>query len=413
MGETRYFKLSTHSLSIYINDKILTTESVIKLSSMLSINRNTKNDGADLKDNRFDIHLKNKTVNLRTENDVVCKQWIHFISQQRKQHKKSIRTGLEDVYSSRFRSKGTIEYEPSLSVSTKHKSIKKASVNRFKRRKTSRSELQREAVSIHSDKDPEIDADDAKNEETQKLKSEENKNLISKPAEFEGFLLRKIGHSTEQIAQKIYFRLICDQLEFSKIDEMIDENDEDALNEMHGSNILGSISIEHIKSVQMASSDDSDEFVLVFNDHNPNSDWILKTTKSDRGNAQKWIDVLQRAQNEAVQIVKIINNTKIEQDDEKEQSDDDDDESDTDSDDDFGTNKKRKKKKKIGGSIKALQKMINDESILELETARNNDLNSKHLVNGFEINSLQNENEDEHMLKSAENAQACSCCLIM
>lgn len=95
LWETRYFKLSTHSLSIYINDKVLNTESIIKLSSIISINRNTKNDGADLKENRFDIHLKDKSVNLRTENDVVCKQWIHFISQQRKKHKQSIRTVSE------------------------------------------------------------------------------------------------------------------------------------------------------------------------------------------------------------------------------------------------------------------------------------------------------------------------------
>merc|ERR1712218_166327 len=172
------------------------------------------------------------------------------------------------------------------------------------------------------------------------------------------------------------------------------------------------ISIEHIKSVQMASNNDNDdEFVLVFNDHNPNSDWILKTIKSDKGNAQKWVNVLQKAQNEAAQIVKIINNTKVESViKEEENGDDDGDDSESDS-ESFGR-KKKKKKKKIGGSIKALQKMINDETISELETARNNELDSKHLVNGFEINSLENEDENEQMLKPAQNSQACACCLL-
>merc|ERR1712129_572489 len=182
-----------------------------------------------------------------------------------------------------YRSKGTIEYEPSisLSVSAKHKvNVKKEKVNRFKRRKTSRSELQRESVNVNIDETEDKEAETLKNEENKS--KEENKGLIGAPAEFEGFLLRKIGHSTDKIGEKIYFRLILDQLEFSKIEEMIDENNSNAIRQMHAENILGSISIEHIKSVQMSENDD--EFVLVFNDHNSNSDWLLTTTKTDKGN---------------------------------------------------------------------------------------------------------------------------------
>ena len=281
-----------------------------------------------------------------------------------------------------------------MSASTKQKaSIKKEKVNRFKRQKTSRSEIMRESVSVNGGVDE--PTEEAKDEET------ENEKLIKKAAEFEGFLLRKIGHKTDKIAEKMYFRLVYDQLEFSKIEQAMDEMDESAMYAMHSANILGSISIEHIKSVQTAMNGADDEFVLVFNENNPNSDWLLKTAKSERGNAQKWVDVLQRAQSEAVQIVKIINSTREDEEDETESDSD-----------DFG--RKKRKKKKIGGSIKALQKMINDETILELETARNEKLeSSKNLVNGFEINSLQNDDENEQMLKNAKNAQACACCLVM
>merc|ERR1712232_848862 len=99
---------------------------------------------------------------------------------------------------------------------------KKEKINRFKRRKTSRSEIQHETLNVNEDKNE--NEDDA---ETEKLKSENDakdtkkkKGLLSAPAEFEGFLLRKIGHKTDKIGEKIYFRLTNDQLEFSKIDGM-------------------------------------------------------------------------------------------------------------------------------------------------------------------------------------------------
>merc|ERR1711933_576871 len=88
LWETRYFKLSTHSISIYINDKTNIAESIIKLSSIISVNRNTKNDGTDLKNNRFDTNTRDQILNLRTENQIVCQQWIHFLSLERKKHRK-------------------------------------------------------------------------------------------------------------------------------------------------------------------------------------------------------------------------------------------------------------------------------------------------------------------------------------
>jgi len=418
LWETRYFRLSTHSLSIYVNAKSVLSESIVKLSSIISINRNTKSDGTDLKDKRFDIHLKDKTIHLRTENEVVCKQWIHFVTQQRKKHKQSIRTGLEliesgTMRSGRFRSKGTMEYnqyeEAPKTVNKnkeKGKTSKVASVKRFRRHRTSRSEIEREEVSVYSDgdeesehKDPEINLDEKKRK---------------KPLEFEGFLLRKIGHKqTEKMGESIYFRLICDQLEFSKIDEYdINENDENAIKEMHSNNIMGSISIEHIKSVKM-NEYNPNEFVMAFNEYNPNSDWILRAKQNENEMALEWVAVLQRAQKEAVQIVKSINMKSIktldeEKEDEYNEKEEEEVEESEESDSErFGASK-NKKRKKLGGSIKALQKMINDETILELETARNNDLNENrsNLVNGFEINSLE---QDQEALIEKKQNNRCLC----
>eukprot|EP01083_Nonionella_stella_P071587 192380_1 len=457
LWETRYFRLSTHSLSIFTNDKINIAESVIKLSSIISVNRNTRNmDGNDLKTNRFDINTKHKTLNLRTENQTKCQQWVHFLSCERKKHRKSIRTNLKSIE--------TLKHRKFKSNTQTKKAKTKAPRRRFKRQKTSRDvgvvdENYHDMDSMQEDNDGNIEnetnenhkkdeQDDTKEDQhednndgidefdenyvaptipkvtgattTRKnrvhsrnlsmkswasdieqrhhknsianitnmnMKKTRNSVSITKPESFEGFLIRKIGHNSDKIGEKIYFRLSDDTLEFSKIDQMIvispenelSNDEKNKMNSLHSSNILGTISVEHIKTVEMIENPNGneDEFVITFNS---NTDWILKTEKNDTGNAIKWVNVLQRAQKEAKDITKTINNDKG-------------DDSDSDS---------------QQGTIKALQKMINDETIEELEMARNHELNhtKTNLDKGFEINSLENKNSNLH---TQPNNYRCSC----
>merc|ERR1712176_943650 len=332
LWETRYFKLSTHSLSIYTNDRTNIAESIIKLSSIISVNRNTKNDGTDLKNNRFDINTRDQILNLRTENQIVCQQWIHFLSLERKKHRKSIRNGLESLESleststkRRSHATTTPKKQNNNTLDSKQNQNIKAPVRRFKRQRTSRADnnddnndedstsslkkkhsrnlsMKSWATSVEQRHHDSISYDNQQNElEKQKT------GLLTKTASFQGFLIRKIGHKNNKIGEKIYFRLSDDTLEFSKIDEIIRKDD---INKIHSSNILGTISVEHIKSVKMVSDENDDQFVIVFNENESFTDWILKTERNDQGNAIKWVNVLQRAQKEAKEVAKTINKIK-------------------------------------------------------------------------------------------------------
>eukprot|EP01084_Bolivina_argentea_P204194 348678_1 len=377
LWETRYFKLSTHSLSIYVTNKTNITESVIKLSSIASINRNTKSDGSDLKDNRFDIDTKQGVINLRSENNMKCKQWIHCLTQQRKKHRQSIRNGL-----------GTLEDEAQAP----------STVKRYKRNRTKRENNEEMSVNIkikEEEEEEEFDEPQIDDEEKQQLKGNGQRSSVQETMAFEGFLVRRIGHLSSKMGEKIYFKLSDDALEFSKIEDAMDDTRQ-ALSRKHQSNIMGSISIEHIKNVRMMNEDNDEEFLIVFNENNSNNDWILSTQKQDLGNAKKWVNVLSRAKKEAETVAEKINklrtvsNVAGEEIDEEEDSEEDS----SDSEETFGTNAKRKKRKKLGGTIKALQNMINDETIDELEAARNQEMDQQKLVNGFEINTLEDRNQN-------------------
>jgi len=501
LWETRYFKLSTHSLSIYTNDKTNIAESIIKLSSMISVNRNTKSDGTDLKDNRFDITTKDQTLNLRTENQIVCQQWIHFLSLERKKHRKSIRTGLESLESANIiqRRSAVSTVLPDSHLNSNHNAKPRqhrdsnSSVRRYKRQRTSRAVDRKRSLHLNDEEDDDEEDDDDEEEhqeeeeqaqppqnneeqtkeselseqqhvadatdgdeeeatrdrnhsrqlslkswanaiekrhndsvsetEKQKLKDSDSNRQnsihladLSKPASFQGFLIRKIGHSSNRIGEKMYFKLSDDTLEFSKIDQILtsDLHDYNYINNLHSSNILGSISIEHIKSVNMVSNENDDEFMIVFNDKDSKTDWILTTEKTDQGNAIKWVNILQAAQKDAKDVAQTIN--KIGQSGSTHHHDDDDDDEEgddsTDSEDAITlssrTRKNKKKKKKLGGQIQALQQMINDETIEELEMARNHELKNANLNDGFEINSLQSSHRT-HPSNQASSGCGCLC----
>lgn len=176
---------------------------------------------------------------------------------------------------------------------------------------------------------------------------DEAKGTLLKPESFEGFLIRKIGHQNDRIGEKFYFRLSHDTLEFSKVDGTI--NGKEDILKLHSAHILGSISVEHIKSVRMLSDDNEEEFIIVHNERDSKTDWILTTEKSEKGKAKEWVNVLQKAQREAKEIVTTIKQIR---------SDDEDDEEDSDSED--GPSPKRRRNKR-GGQIAALHQMINDE----------------------------------------------------
>jgi len=228
---------------------------------------------------------------------------------------------------------------------------------------------------------------------------DEAKGTLLKPASFEGFLIRKIGHNNNRIGEKFYFRLGHDTLEFSKVDATL-SGKEDIL-EIHSANILGSISVEHIKSVAMVSEDNDEEFIIVRDERDSNTDWIMTTEKSEKGMAKQWVEVLEKARTEAQEIVTTIKQINSDDEEEEEEGDE--------SDSEDGTAPKTKRKK-LGGSIKALQKMINDETIQELETARNHELkNTRRLDNGFEIRSLRNEESVEEMKQPRSRMCGCLC----
>merc|ERR1712130_397329 len=102
------------------------------------------------------------------------------------------------------------------------------------------------------------------------------------------------------------------------------------------------ISVEHIKTVKMANQENDEEFIIVFNENDPATDWIMKTEKNDKGNAIKWCNKLNRAQSEAAKVKLMIN--KIDEEEEEE------------SDGQETSGSRQRKKKQLGGSIKALQK---------------------------------------------------------
>jgi len=461
LWEQRHFKLSTHSLSVYLNEQTNIAESVVMISSVIAVNRSTKSDGTDLKDNRFDISTRDGVLNLRTANPIVCRQWIHFLSLELKNHQKSIRTGLESLAQTEWaaaahsngvgggrRSAAVSGPPPHSADSAGHDkgSLTKKVVKRFKRNSTTRpprkvdlidpdeaeeieaanagdpevfDEEKRNEVGPEGDDgggggDSEENHDGAKKGRRLSIKSwaaqlvaqngasdggspyDEAKGSLLRPMSFEGFLVRRIGAGSSRIGEKLYFRLSHDTLEFSKVDATLDGKED--LLRVHSANILGSISVEHIKSVRMApGGDDEDSFVVVHNERDSNTDWILTTERRDRGRAREWVEVLQRAQREAKDIVSAIKG--IHSDDEE--GDDDDD---SDSEDGAAPNTKSKR---LGG-LKALQKMINDETIEELETARNHELkNTKGLDNGFEIRSLRNEESLDDV--QPQRPRTCSC----
>jgi len=459
LWETRFFALSTHSLSIYTNEKASIAESVIKLSSMISVSRNTKNDGSDLKDNRFDIHTKTQTLNLRCENEIVCKQWIHFLSLERKKHRQSVRAGLDSLESTSHRRStkrrsaavappkpGKPDEAKKAKASTLQSKTKTSAVKRFKRQRTSRSVDDRKKVNVEDpdeddddddEEEDEADGDDASQpkdataaeggstettseapkkrlsmkswaasiqrhhdsvsenaKENERLKrdsrdsrdsrassGDDDTNLL-KAATFEGFLIRKIGHNANKIGEKLFFRLADDTLEFSKVDTNVQGGKEDIV-QVHSANVLGTISLEHIKAVRMVGDGgdgDGEEFMIVHNERDSKTDWLLTTERSDKGKARQWVQVLQRAQIEAQEIAKRINKENEEKDEE----------SDSES-ESAEMGPKSKKRKRL-----ALARVINDETIQELESARNDELHSS-LANGFEINanSLSNANDED------------------
>merc|ERR1740123_529316 len=130
---------------------------------MISVNRNTKNDGSDLKDNRFDIHTKTQTLNLRTANEIACKQWLHFLSLERKKHRQSVRAGLDSLESTSHRR--STKRRSAAVAPPKHEKNHKAmpskghakasAVRRFKRQRTSRSVDERKKVKMHDTDDDE------------------------------------------------------------------------------------------------------------------------------------------------------------------------------------------------------------------------------------------------------------------
>eukprot|EP00485_Elphidium_margaritaceum_P000081 CAMPEP_0202691622 /NCGR_PEP_ID=MMETSP1385-20130828/6286_1 /ASSEMBLY_ACC=CAM_ASM_000861 /TAXON_ID=933848 /ORGANISM="Elphidium margaritaceum" /LENGTH=769 /DNA_ID=CAMNT_0049347055 /DNA_START=32 /DNA_END=2338 /DNA_ORIENTATION=- len=470
LWETRYFKLSTHTLSIYTSDKTDIAESTIKLSSIIAINRSMKVDGSDLKDNRFDITTRDQTLNLRTESPVECQQWIHFLTLERKNHRKSIRTTLQSLESANMikrRSNAVAPTQPPQQSRNSHQksvTVDSKSIQRFKRNRTARfddeddeedvdedgdgdeheeEEEEEDAGHAHAGDDTDIagtnqkkddagtgtngdndDDDDGKlsltawaqnakssmgakvdstdstdtafNEQTNLKRGfdeHHNSNVahLSPAASFQGFLIRHIGHggnrnNSNKIGERIYFRLSDDTLEFSRVDETMshEEDDDDHhqhLNALHSANILGTVSVEHIKAVRMLSDGGDDDFIIVFNESDSKTDWVLRTDKNQHGVAAEWVKILQRAQRDAKNVANTIN---------KIGSDDDEDEDEGDSSDSEMTlsrtnrKKKGKKKKMVGSSIKALQQMINDETIEELEMARDHEL--KSLDNPLDLN---------------------------
>merc|ERR1719464_1937609 len=124
----------------------------------------------------------------------------------------------------------------------------------------------------------------------------------------------------------------------------------------------------------------ANEFVIVHNEADSRTDWLLTTERNETGKAAQWVSVLQRAQREAQEIAKRI----MAENEEKDEESDSESES-------VAMGPKSKKRKRL-----ALARVINDETIQELETARNDELHSS-LANGFEINanSLSNANDED------------------
>merc|ERR1712154_648845 len=106
---------------------------------------------------------RDQVINLRTENPIVCQQWIHFLSLERKNHQKSIRTGLETLVETTMgggRRSAAIsgpppsEFDQSSMADDKPSSLTKNAVKRFKRHRTSRAKVDRKKVNV-------IDPDEA------------------------------------------------------------------------------------------------------------------------------------------------------------------------------------------------------------------------------------------------------------
>eukprot|EP01084_Bolivina_argentea_P255222 429202_1 len=394
LWETRYFKLSTHSLSIYTNEKSDIVESVIKLSSIISV-LNIKNNGIDLKNNRFDINIRDKIISLRTENEMDCQKWIHYLSQSKKKHRKSIRTNLNAFQEIR--------------TNMKQKKFKK-----FKRQG---SQLD---MTNNNNNDENIGGDNTNNNNgknnthsrnlsmkswvngiEQKQKQNDNilvndNNCVTTNYKFEGFLIRQVGLNGN--SEKIYFRLSYDTLEFSKIDEnVMNKND---INKLHNLNIMGTISVEHIKNVKMVSDNVNNKFIITFDSiFNNNNQWVLKTERNNQNYAIKWVDILQTALIDAKSIVKTINEDPQQEEDEENVNN----KMDNENDDNSNGDEAQQKKKQMG-SLKALQQMINDETIQELEMAGNHERNSQNLDVTKDMIDLENKNRI--------NNSGCSCVVL-
>eukprot|EP00485_Elphidium_margaritaceum_P006733 CAMPEP_0202695746 /NCGR_PEP_ID=MMETSP1385-20130828/9262_1 /ASSEMBLY_ACC=CAM_ASM_000861 /TAXON_ID=933848 /ORGANISM="Elphidium margaritaceum" /LENGTH=493 /DNA_ID=CAMNT_0049351823 /DNA_START=78 /DNA_END=1559 /DNA_ORIENTATION=- len=442
LWEKKYFKLSAHTLSIYASDKSDIVERVIRLSSMVSVNRSTKNDGGDLKDNRFDVSTHDETLNLRADNPRVCQQWIHFLSAQRKQHTKSIRNGLQSL-------------------------TEQTVVRRFERRKTSRNIV----ADSDDEKDDDDNEDDDEDDEDNRCVEDDdhdddaqqtliqnnqiesagnntaaaadnnngngNEELSYSAARrmtleewaqsthqkhresqheyeddqfgavsFQGFLIRRIGHLGRKLGEKLYFRLCDDFLEWSKVDAVLTAASDDPrslrqqLNELHAANLLGTVAVRHIKSVEMASSgggkddDDGDEFIIVFSAEHSKTDWVMNCDKNQRGLAKKWVFVLQKSSRDARAVADTIKNMRHDEEEEEDEEEDDDDEGDESSDSvdnntrtSLSKRQNGKNKKRMGGSIKALKKLINEETIEELKIAQNTQLKNSNMYNEVETNA--------------------------
>ena len=117
LWETRYFKLSTHSISIYVNENSEYPESVIKLSSVVSVTKSFKGvkNGKMKEGKRIEMvvsignskltDLTNKVspkfntelVDLRCPDFDQCNNWMKHLTLEKRKHRKSIRSGLESL----------------------------------------------------------------------------------------------------------------------------------------------------------------------------------------------------------------------------------------------------------------------------------------------------------------------------
>eukprot|EP01084_Bolivina_argentea_P183689 316934_1 len=89
----RYFRLSNHSLFIFLNDKTNIVESSIELSEIQSVKVDPVNPTYfEIRIPKQSPHTQSYTIDMhsiqyfRTENEINCQKWIQFIQEQAKKN---------------------------------------------------------------------------------------------------------------------------------------------------------------------------------------------------------------------------------------------------------------------------------------------------------------------------------------